>query len=111
MISRELVAASAEPLVLLILKRGENYGYAIAEEVLRLSDGKVEWTEGMLYPVLHRLENRGLIASRWETVSTLRKRRYYSITAKGREALHSRREEWHMVNNLLNLAWGKAEHV
>jgi DNA-binding PadR family transcriptional regulator len=106
MLSRELVAASAEPLVLSLLQRGESYGYAIAEQVLQLSQGKVEWTEGMLYPVLHRLESRGLISSRWEAVGGQRKRRYYALTAKGRESLQARREEWQTVNNLLNIAWG-----
>jgi DNA-binding PadR family transcriptional regulator len=107
MLSRELVAASAEPLILSLLQRGDSYGYAIAEEVLKLSQGKVEWTEGMLYPVLHRLEERGQICSRWEAISGQRKRRYYALTPKGREALQVRREEWQTINNLLNLTWGE----
>ena len=105
MISRELIAASTEPLVLSILQRGENYGYAIAERVRAFSKGEMEWTEGMLYPVLHRLERRGHLKSRWESVSGGRKRRYYSLTAKGREALSKRREEWQTVQGTLSVAW------
>jgi PadR family transcriptional regulator PadR len=106
MVSRELIAASAEPLVLSILQRGENYGYAIAEKVRAFSNGKMEWTEGMLYPVLHRLERRGLLKSRWEAVNGERKRRYYALTAKGRGALNARREEWLAVHETLTAAWG-----
>jgi DNA-binding PadR family transcriptional regulator len=106
MISRELTAASTEPLILSVLQRGENYGYAIAEKVRTFSQGEIEWTEGMLYPVLHRLERRKLLKSRWETKDGGRKRRYYSLTAKGREALAERRREWLTVNESLNAAWG-----
>jgi len=106
MISRELIAASTEPLILSTLQRGENYGYAIMEKVRAFSTGKIEWTEGMLYPVLHRLERRGLVKSRWETMESGRKRRYYFLTAKGREALVERRREWLAVHETLNEAWG-----
>ena len=106
MISREFIAASAEPLVLSILQRGENYGYAIAERVRACSHGQMEWTEGMLYPVLHRLERRKLLKSRWEAVNGGRKRRYYSLTARGRDALAARRAEWLTVHSTLTEAWG-----
>ena len=59
MLMKELVAASTEPLVLSILSQGENYGYALIQEVKHLSGEKIEWTDGMLYPVLHRMEQRG----------------------------------------------------
>jgi PadR family transcriptional regulator PadR len=105
-ISRELIAASTEPLILSILQRGENYGYAIAEKVLAFSRGEMEWTEGMLYPVLHRMERRGLLKSRWEATESGRKRRYYALTAKGRDVLAERRREWTAVHKTLNEAWG-----
>jgi len=105
-ISRELIAASTEPLVLSILQTRENYGYAIAEKVRALSRGEMEWTEGMLYPVLHRLERRGLLKSRWEAAAGERKRRYYSLTAKGRKHLAERRQEWLTVHGTLTEAWG-----
>ena len=105
MISRELTAASTEPLILSVLQRGENYGYAIAEQVLAFSHGELEWSEGMLYPVLHRMERRGLLKSRWEEIDG-RRRRYYSITARGRQWLATRRREWTTVNKTLIEAWG-----
>ena len=77
MIRKELVAASAEPLILSLLSKGESYGYAIIQEVKARSDGKLNWTDGMLYPVLHRMEHRGLIKSRWAESEIGRKRKYY----------------------------------
>jgi hypothetical protein len=56
MLAKELVAASTEPLILSLLSKGESYGYALIQEVKRLSTDEIEWTDGMLYPVLHRLE-------------------------------------------------------
>ena len=79
MIRKELVAASAEPLILSLLAKGESYGYAIIQEVKERSGGKFQWTDGMLYPVLHRMERRGLLKSRWDESETGRKRKYYSI--------------------------------
>lgn len=64
-IDKDLVAASATPLVLAILSEGENYGYAIIKRVSELSDGELQWTDGMLYPLLHRLERRGYVESFW----------------------------------------------
>ena len=54
--SKDLVAASSTPIVLAILARGESYGYEILQEVRAVSGGELEWTDGMLYPLLHRLE-------------------------------------------------------
>ncbi len=62
-IDKDLVAASATPLVLGILAEGESYGYAIIQQVREQSGGQLEWSEGMLYPVLHRLEREKLIRS------------------------------------------------
>jgi len=86
MVSRELVAASTRPLVLSVLKRGESYGYSIIQQVASLSGGELEWSEGMLYPVLHRLEKEKLILSRWKTGESGRKRKYYRLSSSGRKA-------------------------
>ena len=59
-INKDLVAASATPLVLAILAERDSYGYAILKRVSELSGGRLEWSDGMLYPVLHRLERLGL---------------------------------------------------
>jgi PadR family transcriptional regulator, regulatory protein PadR len=104
-INKDLVAASSTPLVLAILADGDSYGYAILQRVRELSGGEMEWTDGMLYPVLHRLEKAGLIESRWETAETGRKRKYYRVTETGREQLTEERRQWRTVDNALRKIW------
>jgi len=101
MIRKELVAASAEPLILSQLAKGESYGYAIIQEVKARSDGKLQWTDGMLYPVLHRMEHRGLIKSRWAESETGRKRKYYSLKKDGKTAMAKHHEQWSLVHSVL----------
>ena len=62
-ITKDFIAASATPLILSILRRGDSYGYEIIRQVRDLSDGELQWEDGMLYPILHRLEKRSLIES------------------------------------------------
>jgi DNA-binding PadR family transcriptional regulator len=101
MLRKELVAAAAEPLVLSLLARGESYGYAIIQEIRARSNGKLQWTDGMLYPVLHRMEHRGLIKSRWAESETGRKRKYYSLKKDGVKAIAKHHEQWSLVHSLL----------
>src|SRR5881392_3753727 len=86
-VGKDLVAASATPLVLSILAEGDSYGYAIIKRVSELSGGHLQWTDGMLYPVLHRLERQGLVAAKWGTSDNGRRRRYYRVTKDGRAQL------------------------
>ena len=102
MIRKELVAASAEPLILSLLARGESYGYAIIQEVRARSDNHLQWTDGMLYPVLHRMENNGWIKSRWVKMENGRKRKYYSLKQDGKRALQKHHEQWSVVNSVLS---------
>ena len=101
MIRKDLVAASAEPLVLALLAKGESYGYAIIQEVKARSGGQLQWTDGMLYPVLHRLERRGLIKARWGESETGRTRKYYSLKKDGKTAMAKHDEQWNMVHAVL----------
>jgi PadR family transcriptional regulator, regulatory protein PadR len=94
---RELIAASATPLLLAILSRGPSYGYAIIKQVRELSGGDLEWSEGMLYPVLHRLEEQGVIESYQDRGDTGRMRRYYRLLPAGRHALTAERKQWEIV--------------
>ena len=105
MIAKELVAASAEPLILSLLARGESYGYAIIQDVKQLSDDEIEWTDGMLYPVLHRMEDKGLIESRWAESEIGRKRKYYSLKSDGKKALAKKRGQWLAVHKTLVKLW------
>jgi PadR family transcriptional regulator PadR len=107
-IAKDLVAASATPLLLSILHKSPSYGYAIIQEVRELSGGELEWSEGMLYPVLHRLEEQGLIESYEERGDTGRKRRYYRLRPDGRRALEEERRQWNLVNAALTKAWRTA---
>src|SRR5262249_28157708 len=93
-ISKDLVAASATPLVLAILRDGDSYGYAIIERVKQLSGGRLAWTDGMLYPILHRLEEAKLVKARWVVADSGRKRKYYRLTPAGRAELAAQREAW-----------------
>jgi DNA-binding PadR family transcriptional regulator len=105
-IDKDLVAASATPLVLAILAEGENYGYAILKRVRELSDGELEWTDGMLYPLLHRLHRLGYVSREWRTPEGERRRRYYVLTAEGRAALADHKRQWMTVARALGDAWG-----
>ena len=82
--SKELVAASATPLILSVLAHGENYGYAISKRVAELTAGEMRWTDGMLYPVLHRLEKQHFIESEWRMLESGRRRKYYRLRQGGK---------------------------
>jgi len=104
-IGKDLVAASATPLVLAILKEGESYGYAIIRRVGDLSGGRLQWTDGMLYPVLHRLERSGYIEGSWGRSETGRRRKYYRLTDRGVEMLANQRQQWKVVDETLRGVW------
>lgn len=106
MLSRELAGASAKPLILSLLSQGESYGYAILQRIEELSSGSLSWDDSTLYPVLHRLENEGLLASRWQKAANQRRRKYYSITAKGKKALEREKSQWLRVDAVLAQLWG-----
>lgn len=104
-IDKDLVAASATPLVLGILEDGDLHGYAIIKRVGELSGGDLQWTEGMLYPLLHRLEHLGYLRATWGLSEAGRRRKQYSITEEGRGALAQRQKQWAIVADALGQAW------
>ena len=104
-INKDLVAASATPLVLAILAEGESYGYALLRRVRELSGGELEWTDGMLYPLLHRLDRLGHVTTEWRTSPEGRRRKYYSVTDDGRRALAEQRRQWETITRALNDVW------
>ncbi len=103
--SKELVAASATPLILSVLAQGENYGYAISKRVAELTRGEMQWTDGMLYPVLHRLEKQHYIKSEWRVLESGRRRKYYRLQKDGVKKLAEERGRWEVVNNALSSLW------
>jgi DNA-binding PadR family transcriptional regulator len=104
-IDKDLVAAAATPLVLALLAEGESYGYAILKRVRALSGGELEWTDGMLYPLLHRLRRLGYVTTEWRASPEGRRRKYYAITDEGRAALADQQRQWVAVTRALNEAW------
>lgn len=106
MLSRELAGAAARPILLSLLAGGESYGYALLKRIEDLSGGRLEWQDSTLYPVLHRLENEGLLACTWRVAETGRRRKYYALTAKGREELETEKRQWLRVDAVLAQLWG-----
>lgn len=104
-IDKDLVAATATPLVLAILAESESYGYAILKRVRALSGGELEWTDGMLYPLLHRLQRLGYVTTEWRTPPEGRRRKYYTITADGLAALADHQRQWATVTRALHGIW------
>ena len=108
MLTKELAGASARPIMLSLLAGGPSYGYALTQRVHALSNGEIVWGDGTLYPVLHRLEDEGLISSYWQDPETVRgrRRKYYQLTPKGRESLAMERAQWLRVDAVLAQLWG-----
>mgnify|MGYP003529825768 CR=1 FL=1 len=108
-INKDLIAASSTALVLAILAEGDSYGYAIIQKVREASDDRLTWTDGMLYPVLHRLEEAGFVASRWHVAETGRRRKYYRLTEVGMTELERVTEQWRVVHRALERLTGTAD--
>ena len=104
-INKDLIAASSTPIVLAIVAVEDSYGYAILMRVRELSGGRMEWTDGMLYPVLHRLERLGYVKARWESSANGRRRKYYRITSAGRTQLDEEQKQWQAVHATLKGIW------
>ena len=104
-ISKDLIAASATPLILTILEQGESYGYAIIKRVDELSSGNMNFSDGMLYPVLHRLEKQKLIVSDTRQAENGRKRKYYRIQKECTQAIDEYKRQWAAVYETLKQLW------
>ena len=94
-LSKQVLDGTMETILLSLLCEGESYGYQIVEDLNARGGGLLELGEGTVYPVLHRLEGRGLIAATWRRgAGTGRERKYYRITAAGRRKLADNRSQW-----------------
>ena len=103
--SRELIAASSIPLVLAVLSKGESYGYDIMRQIKEASGGDLQFSDGTLYPVLRKLEDKEMIASEWKVAENEKRRRYYTLTSKGKEYFKQEKETWELMNDLLKQLW------
>lgn len=101
-----LKKGTAELLVLAQLEDHASHGYEIAHQITRRSNGAVSFHAASLYPVLYRLERRGLIAGRWVEKAGQRRRRYYTLTAAGRKMLAERRKTWSAFMQAVQAAAG-----
>ena len=104
MFSKELIAASTIPIVLSLLEQGDNYGYQIIKEVQVISGNTLKWKEGSLYPVLLKMEKKGLIRS-YIKKEDGRNRKYYSINPTGQTTLAQLKQEWKSINQTFNILW------
>lgn len=107
--SKTLIAASARPMILSLLLRGESYGYRILQDVTALSGGTIDWSEALLYPVLHRMEKEGVVRSRWKMSEEKRMRKYYVLTDAGRRELEFEKERWLSIHGAFLRLWTPAE--
>jgi len=98
---KNLAGASAKPIILSLLLSGESYGYQIIKRVRNVSGGSLEWSNAMLYPVLHRMESDGLIRSEWKSSEENRMRKYYFLTDRGRRELLVEKEQWRGLQETL----------
>ena len=105
--SKELVGATSIPIILSILSRGESYGYEIIQQIREISDGNIEYKDGTLYPVLHKLEKRGLIESTWRTSDSGRRRKCYQLSGAGKTALSQEKENWLIINQIMSKLWNR----
>ncbi|GAA1608906.1 PadR family transcriptional regulator [Actinoplanes couchii] len=104
-VTKDLVAASATPIVLGILAEGDSYGYALLRRISDLSGGELDWTEGFLYPLLHRLERLGHVEAYWHAATGERRRKYYRITRQGLAELAEQKRQWQTVVEALTQVW------
>jgi DNA-binding PadR family transcriptional regulator len=109
--SKKLIAASAKPMILSLLLKGESYGYQILQDVTSLSGGTISWSEALLYPVLHRLEKESLVRSRWKVSGENRMRKYYSLTDLGRREIEAEREHWLNIHGAFLKLWTAAKEA
>lgn len=104
-ISKELMGASSTPLILSLLNQRDAYGYEIVLTIRELSDDRIVWKEGSIYPALKNLEKHGLIRSYWFDNPGHHRRRYYAIEDKGKEALKEEKEQWSLMQSIFHKIW------
>ena len=99
------MASSLTPLILLILRRQESYGYQIIQELKEKTGGELKIAEGTLYPVLKKMESKDWIEGAWKKADSGRERRYYILTNKGEQELEAQYSQLNFINDLINKLW------
>ncbi len=104
-IYKELIGASAIPIILSVLKNGDSYGYEIVQKVKEITRGELKWKEASIYPVLKKLENEKMIKSYWKVMEGERPRKYYTLLPPGNEQLAKVKYEWKLIQSVLGVLW------
>ncbi|MEI9998809.1 MAG: PadR family transcriptional regulator [Verrucomicrobiota bacterium] len=107
-LSKKTLDGNMETFLLAALTAGPSYGYQLVQDLNAKAPGLLQTGEGTIYPVLHRLEDRGLIQSAWRIGETGRQRRYYRITPKGRRVLSANRLQWAALAKVMRAMLGAA---
>jgi len=107
---RELKKGSTELLILSLIENRQRHGYEISKLIEERSGGRLTFNVASFYPLLYRMEKRGLIEGRWVEKAGQRRRRYYRLTANGRKALRAQRSTWREFVSVINRVTG-AEHA
>src|SRR6266567_4248236 len=105
----DLPQGTLDLLILKVVALGPVHGYAIAQRLQQVSRHVVQVPQGSLYPALHRIENRGLLASDWKESETGREAKFYRLTRKGRAQLDSEAASWELLTKAVGLILGMAE--
>lgn len=98
-VSKELLKGTTTLLIMQLLSEGDKYGYEMTKALEEKSDNLFQLKEGTLYPILHALENEGMIEAYWEETTSARKRKYYRLTKSGEKGLKAKKEEWETYSN------------
>jgi PadR family transcriptional regulator PadR len=99
----DLPQGTLDMLVLKAVALGPLHGYGIAQRLQQLSRDVVQVQQGSLYPALHRLENKGLLASEWKDSDTGREAKFYRLTKKGRQAMGDEEANWQRLTEAIGL--------
>ena len=110
-LNKELMASSLAPIILLILRSGESYGYEIIQSLREKTSGELQIAEGTLYPVLKKMEAKGWIEGTWKKSESGRERRYYLITDRGGQELEQQYSQWNFINNLIHTLWNSPNSI
>jgi len=104
-LNKDFMASALTPLILIILRRQESYGYQIIQDLKEKTGGELNVAEGTLYPVLKKMESKEWIAGEWKKMDSGRARRYYVLTGKGRQELEEQYSQLNFINDLINKLW------
>jgi PadR family transcriptional regulator PadR len=107
-VAGEILQGTLDMLILRTLVMGPAHGYTIAQVIEHTSENALEVEQGSLYPALHRLEDRGLLASEWGVSENNRKAKFYALTAKGRKELNAATNRWRKMTRAIGLILGES---